>query len=58
MTLLNGPGRLGFRPSDRLLALRPFRRQFVDQLGPQVLDQLAHRIRDGFDVLELENFLV
>jgi hypothetical protein len=30
----------------------------VDQLGPQVLDQLAHGIGDGLDALELKDFLV
>jgi hypothetical protein len=33
-------------------------RQFARQLRPQVLDQLAHRLGDGFDVFEVENFLV
>jgi hypothetical protein len=26
-----------------------------DQLGPQILNELAHRVRDGFDALEVEN---
>ena len=30
----------------------------MHQLRPQVLDQLAHRIGDGFDAPELEDFLV
>ena len=30
--------------------------ELVHQLRPQVLDQLAHRLGDGFDVLEVENF--
>ena len=33
-------------------------RQLVHKLWPQVLDQLAHRIGDGFDALEFEDFLV
>lgn len=28
------------------------------QFRPQVLDQFAHRIGDGFDALELQNFFV
>jgi hypothetical protein len=31
---------------------------FVQQLRPQVFDQLAHRLGDGFDVLEVEDFPV
>jgi hypothetical protein len=34
------------------------RRKLGQKLRPQVLDQLAHRLGDGFDVLEVENFLV
>jgi hypothetical protein len=30
----------------------------VDQLGPQVLDQLAHGIGDDLDALKLKDFLV
>ena len=30
----------------------------VRQFRPQVLDQLAHRLGDGFDAFEVENFLV
>jgi hypothetical protein len=30
----------------------------MHQLGPQLFDQLAHRIRDGFNALEGKNFLV
>ena len=30
----------------------------MHKLWPQVLDQLAHRIGDGFDALEFEDFLV
>ena len=33
-----------------------FRRELVRQLRPQVLDQLAHRLGDGLDVFEVENF--
>jgi uncharacterized protein (DUF934 family) len=29
-----------------------FRRELVRQIGPQLLDQLAHRLRDGFDAFE------
>jgi hypothetical protein len=35
-----------------------FRWELVRQLRPQVFDQLAHRLGDGFDVFEVENFLV
>ena len=34
------------------------RRELVRQLRPQVLDQLAHGLGDGFDALEVENLLV
>ena len=30
----------------------------MHQFRPQVLDQLAHRLGDGFDVFEVEKFLV
>ena len=40
------------------LSVRPLRRQFARQLRPQVLDQLTHRLGDGFDAFEVENFLV
>jgi hypothetical protein len=30
----------------------------VDQLGPQILNGLAHRVGDGFDALEVENALM
>jgi len=29
-----------------------------DQLGPQILNELAHRVGDGFDALEVENALM
>jgi hypothetical protein len=32
--------------------------ELVHQLRPQVLNQLAHRLGDCFDVFEVENFLV
>jgi hypothetical protein len=37
--------------------LRFLWRQLVYKFGPQVFDQLAHRIGDGLDALELEDFL-
>ena len=30
----------------------------MDQLGPQILNELAHRVGDGFDPLEVENALM
>ena len=30
----------------------------MDQFGPQILNELAHRVGDGFDALEVENALV
>src|SRR6478609_3601072 len=32
--------------------------ELVHQLRPRVLNQLAHRLGDGIDVFEVENFLV
>jgi hypothetical protein len=32
--------------------------ELVHQLPPQVPNQLAHRLGDGIDVFEVENFLV
>ena len=40
------------------LSVGRLRRQLARQLRPQVLDQLAHGVGDGFDAFEVENFLV
>jgi hypothetical protein len=34
-----------------------FGESFVRPLRPQVFDQLAHRLGDGFEVFEVENSL-
>jgi hypothetical protein len=39
-------------------AMQAFSRELMRQLRPQIFDQIAHRLGDGFDVLEVENFLV
>jgi hypothetical protein len=41
-----------------MVSVLDLRWELVHQLRPQVLDQLAHRLGDGFDVFEVENFLV
>ena len=46
------------RPAGRMVSVLDLRWELVHQLRPQVLDQLAHRLGDGFDVFEVENFLV
>jgi hypothetical protein len=40
------------------ISREPSSAELVDQSGPQILNELAHRVGDGFDALEVENALM